>query len=728
MPKILVADDNANIQKMVVLSFEDRGIQVVTVGNGEAAVRRIPELKPDLVLADIFMPVRNGYEVCEFVKKDERFSHVPVILLVGAFDPLDEKEARRVGADGVLKKPFVPPDPLIAMVMSALEKNPKIAAELAKAREAKEAPPPVVEEVAPVPPPSTSARSELKPLPTFPEPESLEEQALAYGFTTTKRAMDDRPAETETAELKGPQAPQAAEAEDEFDNASTARDWRRDAMDLDIPADTANRPAFVDHDLEPAMFPSERDVPPKHVRMEEPAEEPSLLQASAPVIEGKEETREIESPVAATKEHSSSFFADEPTVIAKAEVVQAMPAEPEPSAPVFAAPTSRPYFAETDSTAEAAPSAPTHWMDQLAQGSDHSPSDWMSVLSEQTKKDLPVAVPELPSPSAGASAPRSTESFESSKDEATAEPKAESASKWEQETKPAEQESWFSRPESQSSTQGSWLTPKRSESQAQQTSQGETHGQSFFADEPAPGPSTVSSAESTEPSAASASHGSWFSTPASEPEPAVEPLEETFSQAIETTSVESVPVAASTIDEGFEKDSDSSAPIAFKDPNLVESPAVHVIPEPLLIDEETHGPSDYNLAPREEMEPLHSFCTPAAVDPVAHRTPSEDGQPLAPFAAPVPEPEPERFSERIPTGPPPNREALAEIPFLTPPPDFHAPGAEREQAAANPETVDAVVRKVLEKLEPQLHDLLSQGVLKPLVENLLQNELAKKEK
>ncbi len=140
MPKILVADDNANIQKMVVLAFEERGIQVVTVGNGEAAVRRMPDLNPDLVLADIFMPVRNGYEVCEFVKKDERFSHVPVILLVGAFDPLDEKEARRVGADGVLKKPFVPPDPLIAMVMSALEKNPKVVAEMAKARGSKGTP------------------------------------------------------------------------------------------------------------------------------------------------------------------------------------------------------------------------------------------------------------------------------------------------------------------------------------------------------------------------------------------------------------------------------------------------------------------------------------------------------------------------------------------------------------------------------------------------------------
>src|SRR6201988_3329507 len=147
VPRILVADDNTNIQKMVVLAFEERGVEVVAVGNGEAAVRRIPDANPDLVLADVFMPVRNGYELCEFVKKDTRFAHVPVILLVGAFDPLDEKEARRVGADGVLKKPFVPPDPLIAMVTSALEKNPKLAAELAKAKDVIVEPPKPLEPI-----------------------------------------------------------------------------------------------------------------------------------------------------------------------------------------------------------------------------------------------------------------------------------------------------------------------------------------------------------------------------------------------------------------------------------------------------------------------------------------------------------------------------------------------------------------------------------------------------
>ena len=92
MPRVLIADDNSNVQKMVSLALKDAGIEVIAVGNGEAAVRKMPEVTPDLVLADVFMPVRSGYEVCEFVKHDPRYMHTPVILLVGAFDPLDERE------------------------------------------------------------------------------------------------------------------------------------------------------------------------------------------------------------------------------------------------------------------------------------------------------------------------------------------------------------------------------------------------------------------------------------------------------------------------------------------------------------------------------------------------------------------------------------------------------------------------------------------------------------
>jgi hypothetical protein len=86
--------------------------------------------------------------------------------------------------------------------------------------------------------------------------------------------------------------------------------------------------------------------------------------------------------------------------------------------------------------------------------------------------------------------------------------------------------------------------------------------------------------------------------------------------------------------------------------------------------------------------------------------------------------DPVDWTERIPTVPPPNREALADIPFLTPPPAFQS----QSENSVDTATVDAVVRKVLERLESQIHGILSQGALKPLVENLLEDELSKKEK
>ena len=104
--KILLADDSITIQKVVNLTFTDEGINVVTVGNGELALKKLGEEHFDLILADIFMPGRNGYEVCEFVKRHPEMHDVPVILLVGAFEPFDKSEAARVQADGHLTKPF----------------------------------------------------------------------------------------------------------------------------------------------------------------------------------------------------------------------------------------------------------------------------------------------------------------------------------------------------------------------------------------------------------------------------------------------------------------------------------------------------------------------------------------------------------------------------------------------------------------------------------------------
>jgi CheY-like chemotaxis protein len=104
--KLLLADDSATIQKVVSLTFRDEGLEVITVSDGREAVEKLEEIAPDIVLADVFMPGLSGYEVCEHIKRNERFRHIPVMLLVGSFEPFDEAEARRVGADDYLTKPF----------------------------------------------------------------------------------------------------------------------------------------------------------------------------------------------------------------------------------------------------------------------------------------------------------------------------------------------------------------------------------------------------------------------------------------------------------------------------------------------------------------------------------------------------------------------------------------------------------------------------------------------
>ena len=104
--RILLADDSITIQKVVNLTFADEGIEVVAVSNGDLAERRLAEVAPDLVLADIFMPGKNGYELCEAIKDNPQFRNVPVVLLVGAFEPFDQMEAHRVRADAHLTKPF----------------------------------------------------------------------------------------------------------------------------------------------------------------------------------------------------------------------------------------------------------------------------------------------------------------------------------------------------------------------------------------------------------------------------------------------------------------------------------------------------------------------------------------------------------------------------------------------------------------------------------------------
>jgi CheY-like chemotaxis protein len=119
--KILLADDSITIQKVIELTFSDEDFDVVTVGNGRLALEKLNDVQPDIVLCDIIMPEKDGYEVCEHVKTSERFSHIPVLLLTGAFEPFDQERAERVGSDGFLAKPFEP-ETLIAKVKDLLSR------------------------------------------------------------------------------------------------------------------------------------------------------------------------------------------------------------------------------------------------------------------------------------------------------------------------------------------------------------------------------------------------------------------------------------------------------------------------------------------------------------------------------------------------------------------------------------------------------------------------------
>ncbi|QQS41449.1 MAG: response regulator [Acidobacteriota bacterium] len=114
--RLLLADDSITIQKVVNLTFSGEGIDVVCVSDGNSAIDLLREELPDLVMADVNIPGVNGYEICDMVKSMDTERDIPVILLVGSFEPFDEEEAKRVGADAFLTKPFESIAALVDMV------------------------------------------------------------------------------------------------------------------------------------------------------------------------------------------------------------------------------------------------------------------------------------------------------------------------------------------------------------------------------------------------------------------------------------------------------------------------------------------------------------------------------------------------------------------------------------------------------------------------------------
>lgn len=104
--KLLLADSSITIQKVVEFSLSTEDFEVTSARDGETAIRLAEEIRPDIILADIFLPGIDGYELCKRIKTSERLKNIPVILLVGKPDFFDMDKANLSGASDFLNKPF----------------------------------------------------------------------------------------------------------------------------------------------------------------------------------------------------------------------------------------------------------------------------------------------------------------------------------------------------------------------------------------------------------------------------------------------------------------------------------------------------------------------------------------------------------------------------------------------------------------------------------------------
>lgn len=123
MPKVLLADDSITIQKVVDIVLREKGFEVKSVNTGEDALMVIEDFAPDIVLADVQMPGISGYQLTEQIRLNDATRSLPVILLAGAFEPLDLPLANKVGANAHLIKPFESKE-LVSMINELLTNKP----------------------------------------------------------------------------------------------------------------------------------------------------------------------------------------------------------------------------------------------------------------------------------------------------------------------------------------------------------------------------------------------------------------------------------------------------------------------------------------------------------------------------------------------------------------------------------------------------------------------------
>jgi CheY-like chemotaxis protein len=335
---LLLADDSVTIQRVIELTFADEDVTVVAVSDGDQAIERLEASPPDIVLADIGMPGKNGYEVAQYIRRSPKLSHIPVVLLTGAFEPVDQARANEAGCDGVLAKPFEP-QLVIGRVKELLARGRRAepsapAAELnLEAVDASEfSLPPLA---APVPdniwaPPLADQR----PVTPFTDPPLRETQGAAAPKAELNDYFDRLDAAFSTLSSSAPAPPAKAAAEPPAPALETAIDW--------FGTTAADKPLAEPWDV-PAPPPIADDVPADFAlsyaspqpAIDLPDERLAPIEESAPIEPDGEEA-----PPASPAPPASATHAGAPARPASSPAAAVH--EPVPAAPALELPLPNP--------------------------------------------------------------------------------------------------------------------------------------------------------------------------------------------------------------------------------------------------------------------------------------------------------------------------------------------------------------------------------------------------
>ncbi len=106
MSRILLADDSPQALRLAEQILSTQGIEVVSVTDGATALRRLPDVDPDLLITDVYLPTRSAFEIARFLRSQDQYRHLPIIFAAAPNDEFNEQDATNSGAGAILRKPF----------------------------------------------------------------------------------------------------------------------------------------------------------------------------------------------------------------------------------------------------------------------------------------------------------------------------------------------------------------------------------------------------------------------------------------------------------------------------------------------------------------------------------------------------------------------------------------------------------------------------------------------